>query len=259
MNNKSTITLARSHKIDRTPGSMYNSWRSKIYTRKGKAIGFPEEWNYFHVFENDMKDGWEKYKILIRKDVTKPYSKDNCIWVEKGEECYGKLTKLLYKGYTKTLVEWCNIYHLNYNGVRQRFFRGKDYTSEMILFGKRIATQKDIMSIHCMKDEQIKRNKISKMLSAYKCKDKKRGYVTTITLANLSDIILNGKCIYCGDSNNIGLDRIDNTRGHEIGNVVPCCYECNVARNNNFSFEEMKTIGKAINQIKLKRNEISIG
>lgn len=32
-------------------------------------------------------------------------------------------------------------------------------------------------------------------------------------------------------------------------NVVPCCYVCNCARNNNFSFDEMKILGKTIKKI----------
>ena len=52
---------------------------------------------------------------------------------------------------------------------------------------------------------------------------------------------------------NVYIVVIHNNRGHEIGNVVPCCYECNVARGNNFSFEEMLLIGKAIKKIKKER------
>lgn len=44
-------------------------------------------------------------------------------------------------------------------------------------------------------------------------------------------------------------------KGHIKSNVVPCCYECNVARGNNFSYDEMKIIGKAIHNIKLHRNQ----
>ena len=49
------------------------------------------------------------------------------------------------------------------------------------------------------------------------------------------------------------IDRIDNSKGHTKDNTVPCCYECNCARNNNFSFEEMKVLGKTIKQIKENR------
>jgi len=38
-------------------------------------------------------------------------------------------------------------------------------------------------------------------------------------------------CFYCGDSiETIGLDRIDNTKGYTMGNVVPCCEPCNKAK-----------------------------
>lgn len=248
------VQQAKAIKVDRSKGSMYNSWRSKVYTIKGKRIGFPQKWNTFAGFKEDMQDGWSKGKILIRKNINAPYSKDNCIWANKGDESLGKLSTITYQGQTKTIAEWCNIFQLNYNGVRQRYFKGKDYTTEEILFGKRISNAKKVLDISQHKDQQKKRNKISKMLSAYRCKDKKRGLVTNITYTYLSDIITNGKCIYCGDNKNIGLDRIDNSRGHEIGNVVPCCYECNVARGNNFTMEEMLVIGKAIKFIKDHRN-----
>jgi hypothetical protein len=38
-------------------------------------------------------------------------------------------------------------------------------------------------------------------------------------------------CDYCGDEIRfIGLDRVDNNRGYEIDNVVPCCRRCNIAK-----------------------------
>jgi 5-methylcytosine-specific restriction endonuclease McrA len=36
---------------------------------------------------------------------------------------------------------------------------------------------------------------------------------------------LRKKCIYSG------IDRIDSKKGYEIGNVVPCCKSCNIAKN----------------------------
>ena len=141
-------------------------------------------------------------------------------------------------------------YGLNYNGVRQRYFRGKNYTSEEILFGKFITSTRNVTSASDLDFEQQKKDKISKMLSAYKCKDKKHGREFSISREFMYDVVFNKRCIYCGDTENVGLDRIDNTKGHTEDNVVPCCYECNVARGDNFTHEEMFEIGKAIRLIK---------
>ena len=68
---------------------------------------------------------------------------------------------------------------------------------------------------------------------------------------------------YEGFYNEVGKDykdgyilrRIDNTKGHTKENCVPCCIECNIARGNNFTYEEMKRLGKTIKEIKTLRNE----
>lgn len=63
-------------------------------------------------------------------------------------------------------------------------------------------------------------------------------------------------CHYCGFAltpTGIGLDRKDSERGYEIDNVVPCCRECNVAKNTWFTYEEMLIIGPAIRVVKLNR------
>lgn len=64
-------------------------------------------------------------------------------------------------------------------------------------------------------------------------------------------------CHYCEFPNNTeagrGLDRLDNTRDYILDNVVSCCVECNIARNNKFTIEETKLLGQAIKQIKIDR------
>ena len=37
-----------------------------------------------------------------------------------------------------------------------------------------------------------------------------------------------------------GIDRIDSNKGYEEGNVVPCCGQCNVAKNN-YTYDEFMT------------------
>ena len=97
------------------------------------------------------------------------------------------------------------------------------------------------------------------MISSYKCCDKKKGYICDLDIDTMLDI-MQSPCFYCGDTKRIGCDRIDNSKGHTLDNIVPCCYECNCARNNNFTHEEMKLIGKVIHDIKeqRKQNEYSI-
>lgn len=85
----------------------------------------------------------------------------------------------------------------------------------------------------------------------YKVFDKKRGLDHDLTVEFLEKS-LNSPCHYCGD-NSCGLDRKDNSIGHTMNNCVPCCYECNTAKNNSFSYEEMLFIGKAIKTIKENR------
>ena len=92
------------------------------------------------------------------------------------------------------------------------------------------------------------------MISSYRNKDKRNGVdICDLTIDWMIDNILTKSCIYCGDTHRIGCDRLDNNKGHTKNNVVPCCLECNTARNNNFSFEEMKILGKTIGEIKNSR------
>ena len=77
-------------------------------------------------------------------------------------------------------------------------------------------------------------------------------------------------CYYCGVSNiflqffcevmgrkmpYMSIDRIDNTKGYIIGNVVPACFLCNQIKGSFFNEEEMKRIGKEFVAPKLKTFE----
>lgn len=84
--------------------------------------------------------------------------------------------------------------------------------------------------------------------NAYLKFDKKRGYESNLTQNDLINVFsLN--CSYCGHAAT-GFDRIDNSKGHTTENCIPCCKDCNVARMDNFTHEEMKIIGSAIKEVK---------
>lgn len=128
-----------------------------------------------------------------------------------------------------------------------------NYTLDEIVFGrKRNRGSKEKKDVG---DEGVNiRSKASKMISSYRNKDKKMGVeVTDIDIDWMIENILTKKSVYCGDDKRIGCDRVDNSKGHTKDNVVPCCVECNTARSNLFTFEEMKVIGKSIRAVKEQR------
>lgn len=96
------------------------------------------------------------------------------------------------------------------------------------------------------------------LLKAYRRHDKKKNRSNNLTQNFLIDIFKQS-CYYCGlNDEPIGCERIDNNKGHIIDNIVACCRTCNIARDNHFTVEEMKILGKSIREIKLMRNSSAI-
>ncbi len=58
-------------------------------------------------------------------------------------------------------------------------------------------------------------------------------------------------CRGCGAN----LDQKVAGTGYHSGGVVPCCTDCNLAKNDNFTYEEFLVIGAAIRQVKLAREK----
>jgi hypothetical protein len=234
---------------------IFNSWRAILYTEKGKKAGCSEEWKSFKVFLNDVLPSYQEGLVFRRLDTSKPFSKENFIWIKSSEEALLKdrLATLTYKGETLPLYMWADKYNLSKYGIRNRYFKYRDiYTVEEIIFGKKI--KRGSKAIQDQLEHQKKRAKASKMLSSYRHKDYINGFdKCDYTIEEMIEIS-NKPCVYCGDTNRIGLDRIDNNKGHTKDNTVPCCYECNCARNNNFTHEEMLLLGKTIAEIKKSRN-----
>jgi len=67
-------------------------------------------------------------------------------------------------------------------------------------------------------------------------------------------------CTYCGtDAAPRGLDRIDNSKAHVKGNVLPACAPCNFARGDRLSVEEMRRVGVVIREIMQDRTSNRAG
>lgn len=78
----------------------------------------------------------------------------------------------------------------------------------------------------------------------------------TIEKADYFELIKNS-CEYCGGPLPVagaGLDRLDNSFGYHLDNVVPCCTICNLSRRNHFTPEEMRRfVGPAIRTVREAR------
>ena len=55
-------------------------------------------------------------------------------------------------------------------------------------------------------------------------------------------------CHYCGSNEGLRrtLDRLDNSKGYHLDNVVPACNACNVGRCDNFTPEEWQVMINAL-------------
>jgi len=228
---------------------IHNSWRAIRFTIKGKKIGCDPRWNLFNDFADDMAASYQDGFVLCRKDKGKPFGPENCFWADKSALVEHRLSTLEYNGETKSLLEWCLLYELNYKGVRTRFFRSKkNLTGHEILFGKIKLPRKALLSVDQLKEKEI-RTKAIKMIAANKCKDKKRAFkIEEISPEWFLENILRKPCTYCGSPKFVGADRIDNLQGHIKSNIIPACYRCNTIRNNHFSVSEMKKIGTFIRE-----------
>lgn len=88
-----------------------------------------------------------------------------------------------------------------------------------------------------------------------------------LTVEDLKLLIVNKKCFYCGGMNkrcirenvyNInGIDRIDSNGDYSIDNVVPCCKNCNYAKNSLTQKDFLQHINKIYNYQQEKQNEIN--
>ena len=102
---------------------------------------------------------------------------------------------------------------------------------------------------------------ISKKLSGYRQQDRRYDIFSAhhfIQAAAVEKLLDGMKCCYCRqdmllhyparDPKQWTLDRIDNSMGHNAGNVVACCLGCNLQRRNRsmakFLFTKQLSITK---------------
>ncbi len=101
---------------------------------------------------------------------------------------------------------------------------------------------------------------VNRVYGTYQRSARKRGISFKLTREEVASLVF-GPCAYCGrvrvnsgrrdltDSSYNGIDRLDNQRGYEDGNVVPCCHDCNRAKSDKTLDEFRAWVGLVYNTL----------
>jgi hypothetical protein len=91
----------------------------------GRGITICEEWREFRNFFRDMGHP-PPGMMLERRDNSKGYSKENCCWATKKEQCRNMRRNrwLAINGEKKCLCDWAREIGISYQGLQKRIKRG---------------------------------------------------------------------------------------------------------------------------------------
>ena len=89
---------------------------------------------------------------------------------------------------------------------------------------------------------------LSAKFSSYRCTARKKGHEFRLSREEFDSF--GGKlCFYCGGNvTTVGIDRVDNNIGYRIENLVPCCTNCNLAKNDLPQSEFIEMCNKVANK-----------
>lgn len=133
------INLSKFHKGYHTPNRLYNTWVSmkgrclnpndtNYYRYGGRGIKIYPDWvhNYGEFRDWAFSNGYKKHLTIDRIDNNGNYEPNNCRWVTMKVQCNNRRSNLnvFWNGETHTLMEWSEIYSINYGTLRDRYCRG---------------------------------------------------------------------------------------------------------------------------------------
>lgn len=232
--------------------------------------GVTTVWNTFTKFYSDLYPIYgDKFNDDVNYRMYLPWNETeyNLNTIAFGNKLDVNQNSIATKRYTingvsKTLKEWAKEANIKESSLRDRLLGYQDILSfEDIVFSIGSNNKRYSKNMTSTKeatlDNKKARRRAAKIVSGYKLRDAQKGLgKNDLDMEWYIENILSKPCVYCGDTINIGCDRIDNNQAHNRNNVVPCCRECNIARGNNFTHDEFLHIGKAIKEVKLRRKQL---
>jgi hypothetical protein len=169
----------------------------------------------------------------ICKSCNKPFSRDDC-----GKnptfcclDCYKEYrnkNKVDYQQYKKDYGK--DYYKKNKESIAKK---GKEYRKRT----REIWREK----------WKLKGKTLGTRYGVYKSTAKRRNIDFNITKEEFKKL-WNKPCYYCGSEIvGIGVDRLDNTKGYQVDNIVPCCAWCNKMKLNYTKEEFINHCEKIVN------------
>lgn len=115
----------------------------KYYGYKG--IKVCDEWNnsFESFYKWALSNGYEKNLTIERIDVNKDYCPENCTWISQKKQIRNRTNTVFIKhnGTTKPMIEWCEIYGVNYKIAHQRYKKGMPF--EKVFYNGNLRTFHD--------------------------------------------------------------------------------------------------------------------
>ena len=113
----------------------------------GRGIKVCEEWQ--NSFENfyywSLENGYSDDLTIDRIDNDGNYEPLNCRWVDKKTQCNNRSTntKITIGKSTRTLMEWCEIFQLNYSNIYRKYKRNDFISVDHLVNGNHRNNQSD--------------------------------------------------------------------------------------------------------------------
>lgn len=127
-NHKHKMSHTRPYEIwQGIKGRCYNKNDARYSRYGGRGITVCEEWreDFSAFYKWALANGYRDDLTIDRIDNNKGYSPDNCRWADQETQSRNRASnvKIRIGNATKTLVEWCEIFDLNYKTVYARYRR----------------------------------------------------------------------------------------------------------------------------------------
>ena len=117
-------------------GRCYNKGNARYADWGGRGIEVCEQWrNSFESFYIwAMANGYQDNLTIDRIDNNGNYCPENCRWVGQQEQCRNRRSNIniTIGNSTRTLMEWCEIFQVDYKNVNARYHRNKNATIDYL-------------------------------------------------------------------------------------------------------------------------------